>query len=135
MPLGIIKGMNAQRKALINGFGKAVARQLNARLAYQGMTQTGLAKATGISQSQLSKQLRGLRGINMDELAVICDALDVPMETIIALASADMKRPNVVPMRRPRSNTPPEDVGTLPYAANRRELEPEEGDDDYGPGA
>lgn len=34
-----------------------------------------------------------------------------------------------------RSNTPSVDVDPLPYAANRRELEPEEGDDDYGPGA
>ena len=34
-----------------------------------------------------------------------------------------------------RSNTRDGDVESLPYAANRRELEPEEGDDDYGPGA
>lgn len=34
-----------------------------------------------------------------------------------------------------RSNTRDSDVESLPYAANRRELEPEEGDDDYGPGA
>lgn len=34
-----------------------------------------------------------------------------------------------------RSNTRDSDVEALPYAANRREVEPEEGDDDYGPGA
>lgn len=34
-----------------------------------------------------------------------------------------------------RSNTRDGDVEPLPYAANRREVEPEEGDDDYGPGA
>ena len=34
-----------------------------------------------------------------------------------------------------RSNTSDGDVDSLPYAANRRPLEPEEGDDDYGPGA
>lgn len=34
-----------------------------------------------------------------------------------------------------RSNTPPNDVGPVEYAANRRTPEPEEGDDDYGPGA
>lgn len=34
-----------------------------------------------------------------------------------------------------RSNTSDSDVDSLPYAANRREVEPEEGDDDYGPGA
>lgn len=36
---------------------------------------------------------------------------------------------------RRRSNTPPEDVVPESYAANRRTPEPEEGDDDYGPGA
>lgn len=34
-----------------------------------------------------------------------------------------------------RSNTEPGDVRPMPYAANRRQPEPEEGDDDYGPGA
>lgn len=34
-----------------------------------------------------------------------------------------------------RSNTSDSDVDSLPYAANRRKVEPEEGDDDYGPGA
>ena len=34
-----------------------------------------------------------------------------------------------------RSNTPPADVDPVPYAANHRTPEPEEGDDDYGPGA
>lgn len=34
-----------------------------------------------------------------------------------------------------RSNTADSDVDSLPYAANRRKVEPEEGDDDYGSGA
>lgn len=34
-----------------------------------------------------------------------------------------------------RSNTRRSDVEPAPYAANRRKPEPEEGDDDYGPGA
>lgn len=34
-----------------------------------------------------------------------------------------------------RSNTRDDDVEPLPYAANHRKAEPEEGDDDYGPGA
>lgn len=126
--------MNAQRKATIDEFGKAVARQLNARRAHQDMTQMDLAEATGISQSQLSKQLRGQRAINLDELAALCKALNVPMEAIINLATAEITSNNVVPLRD-RSNTSPADVEPLPYAANRRKLEPEEGDDDYGPGA
>ena len=34
-----------------------------------------------------------------------------------------------------RSNTRSPDVDPVPYAANHRQPEPEEGDDDYGPGA
>lgn len=127
--------MNAQRKAVINGFGKAVAQQLSARLAYQGMTQTALAERTGLSQSQLSKQMRGLREINVDELAIICDALDIPVETIVALAAADMQQAKVVSMKRRRSNNAGVNVDPVPYAANRRTPEPEEGDGDHGPGA
>lgn len=126
--------MNAQRKATIDEFGKAVARQLNARRAHQDMTQMDLAEATGISQSQLSKQLRGQRAINLDELAALCKALNVSMEAIINLATAEITSNNVVPLRD-RSNTSPIDVEPLPYAANRRTPEPEEGDDDYGSGA
>lgn len=37
--------------------------------------------------------------------------------------------------KRSRSNEEADHVAPLPYAANRRPLEPEEGDDDYGPGA
>lgn len=96
--------MNAQRRDAINEFGKAVARQLNARRAHQGLTQSQLEEATGISQSQLSKQLRGLRAINMDELAQLCEALDVSMESIIELAMQEMAGNNVVPLRR-RSNS------------------------------
>ena len=45
------------------------------------------------------------------------------------------KAPEIDELAARRSNTPPSDVEPLPYAANRRQLEPEEGDDDYGPGA
>lgn len=108
--------MNAQRRDAINEFGKAVARQLNARRAHQGLTQSQLEEATGISQSQLSKQLRGLRAINMDELAQLCEALDVSMESIIELAMQEMAGNNVVPLQR-RSNTQQSSVEGVPYGA------------------
>lgn len=125
--------MNAQRRDAINEFGKAVARQLNARRAHQGLTQIQLEEATGISQSQLSKQLRGLRAINMDELAQLCEALDVSMESIIELAMQEMAGNNVVPLQR-RSNNTSSVVHPLPYAADSSDTEPEEGDDDYSDG-
>jgi transcriptional regulator with XRE-family HTH domain len=48
---------------------------LRAEVARQKMSQTKLAEATGISQSQLSKYLAGKRAPNIDELAAICQAL------------------------------------------------------------
>lgn len=107
--------MNAQRKATISEFGKAVARHLNARRAHQEITQMELAEATGISQSQLSKQLRYQRDINLDELAAICRALNVPMMEIVALAESDIAGHNVVPIRR--SNKSDSGVEGAPYSA------------------
>lgn len=45
------------------------------------------------------------------------------------------KAPEIDELAAKRSNTPPLDVVPESYAANRREPEPEEGDDDYGSGA
>lgn len=75
-----------------------------------------LAAATGISQSQISKQLRGNRAIDLDELQVICKALNVPMETVISIASEDLTSNNVVQLPQ-RSNIPPAHVGPVPYGA------------------
>lgn len=41
------------------------------------MTQTQLAAATGVSQSQLSKYLKGSRSPNFDEVEAICRALGI----------------------------------------------------------
>lgn len=89
--------MSPEKKAVIDQFGKAIARQLNARRAHQDMTQNDLAQATGISQSQISKQLRDIRSINMDELALTCSALNISTIEIIRLAereiTPDFERP------------------------------------------
>lgn len=45
------------------------------------------------------------------------------------------KAPEIDELATRRSNTPSVAVDPLPYAANHRTPEPEEGDDDYGPGA
>lgn len=82
--------MSPEKKAVIDQFGKAIARQLNARRAHQDMTQNDLAQATGISQSQISKQLRGIRSINMDELALICAALNISTIEIIRMAEREI---------------------------------------------
>lgn len=81
-------------KRTVKDFGKATARHLSARRAHQRITQMQLADLTGISQSQLSKQLRGLRSIDIDEFERICNALSVPMEEILKLAAKEIQEAN-----------------------------------------
>lgn len=66
--------------------GKAAAHHLSALRAAGGFTQNDLAEATGISQGQLSKQLRGFRAINIDELDAICSALDISPHELLRRA-------------------------------------------------
>ena len=68
-----------------------------------------------------------------------------PQQVIYKLAELELTGPDKLRLAQEvlgrddlaarRSNTPPSDVDPVPYAANRRTPEPEEGDDDYGPGA
>lgn len=76
--------MSPEKKATINHFGKAVATLLDDRRRLIRMTQAQLAEKTGISQSQLSKQLRGIRAINMDEFGLLCNALGLNMAKTVS---------------------------------------------------
>lgn len=84
--------MTPKNSAPLLSLGKEVAKSLNAQRAYVGMTQMQLSEKSGISQSQLSKQLRGIRAINIDELDAICEALGVSMESILESAEAALGR-------------------------------------------
>ena len=66
------------------------------------------------------------------EMSAIVSEMHRELERVKALPADEQ---DDLAAKRTRSNTPPSHVEPLPYAANRRELEPEEGDDDYGPGA
>lgn len=127
--------MSHTRKPRVDQFGKAVARQLNARRAHQGLTQADLERLTQISQSQLSKQLRGLRAIDLDEFDSICVALSIPMEDILALAENELGRrqlDELSPRRQSESRPTVQDLGA--FAADSSPDEPEEGDDGFGEG-
>lgn len=86
-------------KPAVGAFGKAVARHLQARRAHQQITQQQLSTETEISQSQLSKQLRGLRAISIDEFELICAALNIEMEDILRLAEDEMTNEKVTQLR------------------------------------
>ncbi|WBT08818.1 helix-turn-helix transcriptional regulator [Corynebacterium sp. SCR221107] len=84
--------MSTKKRVSVDALGKAVARQLNARKAHQRLTQAQIESITGISQSQLSKQLRGFRAITIDEFESICTALDISMFEILEAAEREIQR-------------------------------------------
>ncbi|MDK8496828.1 helix-turn-helix transcriptional regulator [Corynebacterium marquesiae] len=74
----------------MNKFGKVIARLLNDERLHKGVTQAELAESTGISQSQISKQLRGTRDINIDELDAIVTALNMSLVELIRTAEQEL---------------------------------------------
>lgn len=87
---GIITGVSPRLKDTVNKFGKVIARLLNEKRLQKSVTQAELAEATGISQSQISKQLRGTRDINIDELGAMATALDMSLVELIRQAQREI---------------------------------------------
>lgn len=66
---------------------KAIAAMLATEMRAQGWTQSALAPVVGISQSQLSKYLRGERTMSIDELDAMCLALHLPIVKVVSRAN------------------------------------------------
>lgn len=58
----------------------------------QQISQKALEEATGISQSQISKLLRGIRIINIDELYSLCSALNLSPAQILTKVTSLAKQ-------------------------------------------
>lgn len=126
--------MSPRPKDTMSNFGKVIARLLNDERLLKGVTQSELSESTGISQSQISKQLRGTRDINIDELDAIVTALDMSLVELIRTAEQELNPDTRDDLAARRSNISKVDVRGLPYAADDSDTEPEEGDDDYHDG-
>ena len=114
--------MSPRPKDTMNTFGKVIARLLNEQRLQKGITQTELSDATGISQSQISKQMRGTRDINIDELGAIADALGIHLVSLIQQAEREMNtatRANEIDeLAARRAGTPVSDVDdSMPLSA------------------
>lgn len=109
--------MSPRPKDTMNTFGKVIARLLNEQRLRKGITQTELSDATGISQSQISKQMRGTRDINIDELGVIADALDIPLVSLIQQAEREMNPDSRDDLAARRASTPVSDPADIPLGA------------------
>lgn len=90
----------------MNKFGKVIARLLNDERLHKGVTQAELAESTGISQSQISKQLRGTRDINIDELDAIVTALNMSLVELIRTAEQELNPDTRDDLATRRAGTP-----------------------------
>lgn len=102
----------------MNKFGKVIARLLNDERLHKGVTQAELAESTGISQSQISKQLRGTRDINIDELDAIVTALNVSLVELIRTAEQELNPDTRDDLAARRAGTPVSDADdSIPFEA------------------
>ncbi|MFC7431021.1 MULTISPECIES: helix-turn-helix domain-containing protein [unclassified Agrococcus] len=58
---------------------REVAARLRGLIARHGISQSDLATVCGVSQSQFSKMVRAVRPMSVDQLAAVCDALEVDL--------------------------------------------------------
>lgn len=128
--------MSPRPKDTMDTFGKVVARLLNEQRLLKDITQTELSDATGISQSQISKQMRGTRDINIDELGSIADALGVSLVSLIQQAEREMNPDSRDDLAARRAGTPvsnPSDsmpLSAVAYSGPDEDAERNDADDD-----
>lgn len=128
--------MSPRPRDTMNKFGKVIARLLNDERLHKGITQAELSESTGISQSQISKQMRGTRDINIDELSAIADALDVSLVELIRKAEQEINpdtRNELEERRKKARMSNPSDSmpeGAVAYSGPDEDAERNDVDDD-----
>lgn len=71
---------------------KAVSAEIRAEMARQvpQITGIGLAGQIGVSQNYLAKRLRDEAPLNLDDIAAICDTIQLPFHTLMQRALKTM---------------------------------------------
>lgn len=128
--------MSPRPRDTMNKFGKVIARLLNDERLRKGITQAELSESTGISQSQISKQMRGTRDINIDELSAIADALNISLVELIRKAeqeiNPDTRNELEERRRKARMSNPSDSIpeGAVAYSGPDEDAERNDVDDD-----
>lgn len=84
----------------VNDLTRLIASRIRGLMAQHGVKQAELAESINVSQSQLSKMLRGVRPIDLDQLDGMCLALGQQLSAIIAEAESILENLDVVPNAR-----------------------------------
>ncbi|MDF2554106.1 MAG: putative transcriptional regulator [Microbacterium sp.] len=72
----------------VKALSRLIADALDRAYLESGMTQGQVGQASGISQSQVSKYLRGVRVPDVDSLDALCTALSLNVDVVVADAVA-----------------------------------------------
>lgn len=64
---------------------KQVGTNIKREIESRGMTQQNLADALGISKQVMNKIIKGLKAINVTELAKIADVLDITTDRLLTV--------------------------------------------------
>ncbi|MDQ7877390.1 helix-turn-helix transcriptional regulator [Microbacterium sp. QXD-8] len=67
----------------VTRLSSVIAEALDRAFAESGMTQGDVGEASGISQSQVSKYLRGVRVPDIDVLDALCTALRLDVAVVV----------------------------------------------------
>ncbi|MEG8035056.1 helix-turn-helix transcriptional regulator [Sphingomonas sp. LR61] len=82
----------------VSDLTRLIASMIRGLMARHGVKQSEMAESIGVSQSQLSKMVRGVRPIDIDQLDGMCRALGVDLSVVIKEAeetlSAYDSKPN-----------------------------------------
>lgn len=69
-------------------FNDRVAGEVRAAAARRRMSGTQLARLIGVSQVAMSRRLNGRMAFRVDELAILAEALDVPISDLLPVTRA-----------------------------------------------
>lgn len=84
----------------VNDLTRLIASRIRGLMAQHGVKQADLAASINVSQSQLSKMLRGVRPIDLDQLDGMCLALGQQMSVIVAEAEEILAKLDAEPSAR-----------------------------------
>lgn len=82
-----------------------IAAEVRAHVARQGIHQSEIAEALGVSQSWVSKRMTGLRPFTVADLDVICQLLNVTLLELVEGATPPEPNERVLDRRTLRQRT------------------------------
>lgn len=85
-----LSGMSSGIKTRPNSVDLAVVWILDVERGRQGITQVDLATEAGISQSQVSRVLGGIKPVTLTEMLRMCKALGLVASAVVKQAERDV---------------------------------------------